>query len=106
MSLPMKYGDTSHNEKNGEIEAEIVEPMSQRTRYNLTFFSLLIGIIIGVFGFIKAWVVLPYRLDQAEHFLEEVRKEHRTTQETLIRVEERLIQMDIRLKERNGTPQR
>jgi hypothetical protein len=72
--------------------------MSQALKSNLTVVSLIVGICMGVFGFIQAFAVLPYRVEQSEHSIKALQEDAKSSREILIRIEERVkrVQEDIR----------
>ena len=70
--------------------------MSQALKSNLTVVSLIGGIVIGVFGFIQAYAVLPYRVDQTEKSIRALQDEAKINREILIRIEERVKRLQGR----------
>jgi hypothetical protein len=72
--------------------------MGQALKNNLTVISLSSGIIVGVFGAIQAYAVLPYRVVEMEQKIKMLEEDQRQSREILIRIEERVkrVQEDLR----------
>jgi hypothetical protein len=72
--------------------------MSEKLKGNLTMISLILGILVGVFGFIGAWTVIPYRLESAEKSIHALQLRTAQDREILIRIEERQIEFNRKLE--------
>lgn len=79
--------------------------MSTETKHKLEVIGLLISLAVGLAAFGKAWFTLPYRLDQAEVAIASAR----TDRELLVRIDERLkqVQDDVQeMKRSHSSPSR
>jgi hypothetical protein len=74
--------------------------MSEKLKSNVAIVSAYVGILVGVFGFIQAYAVLPYRVQQVEADTQAIKAERKTDREILIRIEEQLhfLREEIRRK--------
>lgn len=71
--------------------------MSDRLKSSISVISMVVGITIGIFGFIQAYAVLPYRVDQNEKTIRTLTIESRDNRELLIRIEERVKDLQSKL---------
>jgi predicted cobalt transporter CbtA len=72
--------------------------VSEKLKSNVAIVSAFVGILAGVFGFIQAYAVLPYRVEQIEKDTRAMKDERKTDREILIRIEEqvRALREEIR----------
>lgn len=75
--------------------------MSERITKGLTNLSLIVGILIGVFGAIQSYSVLPYRVEQTEMEVRALKEQGKNDREILIRIEEQLkaLREEVRNKQ-------
>lgn len=66
---------------------------TERIRTALMLVSLSLGIIMGVLGMAQAWVILPYRLGEAEKRIELLQIGRNQDHEILIRIEEQTAEI-------------
>jgi hypothetical protein len=69
--------------------------MSTDAKHRLEVIGLLISLAVGLAAFGKSWFTLPYRLDQAEVAIAAAR----TDRELLVRIDERLRQVQDDVQE-------
>jgi ABC-type lipoprotein release transport system permease subunit len=77
--------------------------MTDVKKTNLELVGLAIAIlggIIGIAGGVGAFYILPYRVEAMEHKLETVVVRHDNDHELLLRIEERLINVQKELTQR------
>lgn len=62
--------------------------MRQETKWRLENLLKIIGLVMGVFGFIGSFAIIPYRMDAAEKAIATQAMYQRVDRELLIRMEE------------------
>lgn len=77
---------------------------------NLTVIGLVVSVTAGVFGFVGTFTILPYRINAAEIEIKQLKEERRADREILIRIEEQLKFLGLKIERMNtrsltqGTP--
>lgn len=57
-------------------------------KLNMTRLSVVLAVLLGVVSLLGAWLILPYRVGEAEKRIVTLEANDRTQQEILIRIDE------------------
>ncbi len=74
--------------------------MSERLRKSIEVGAAALGLIAGIVGLFGAFVLLPSRMEAAEKQIHRLNERDEKNREMLVRIEERLIQVQSELNKR------
>lgn len=74
--------------------------MSDRLRKSIEVTASIIAVLTGLAGMFGAFVLLPSRMDAAERQIARLNERDERHKEMLVRIEERLIQVQAELNKR------
>lgn len=71
--------------------------MSEQAKQRLEFLAVLLGLALSASAFVKAWMLLPYRVELVEQRVENSERAGIASRELLLRIDERLqaVQRDV-----------
>lgn len=71
--------------------------MSENAKQKLEVASLILGTTLAAAAFVKAWMLLPYRVELVEQRVETSERANIASRELLLRIDERLqaVQRDV-----------
>ena len=74
--------------------------MSERLSKSIEVGAAALGLIAGIVGLFGAFVLLPSRMEAAEKHIHRLNERDEKNREMLVRIEERLIQVQSELNKR------